>query len=195
MFKRLSLAIVMASAAAAPAFAHLDPTEHGSFAAGLTHPLSGLDHVLAMLAVGLWAVQVAHTGRRGAAVWVVPAAFVATMILGFALSLAGLALPFVEPAVLASVVVLGLLVAASMQLPVGACAALVGVFALFHGNAHGGELGTAGELPFGLGFVVATGFLHATGIAVGTLAARVNGRLVRAFGAATALLGLTLALG
>ncbi len=103
MFKRLSLAVAMSTVAAVPAFAHLDPLEHGSIAAGLSHPLFGADHVLAMVAVGLWAAQIATDPNRRQALWLVPAAFVAMMVLGFGLAVAGAPLPFVEPAILASV--------------------------------------------------------------------------------------------
>jgi urease accessory protein len=148
--------------AATPAFAHIDPGENGSFLAGFSHPLFGLDHILAMIAVGLWAAMI---GKR--AVWMVPATFVGTMILGFALALGGVPLPFVEPAILASVVVLGLLIASAVNTPTAAGAALVAAFALFHGHAHGGELGVASALPYMLGFVAATTVLHTTGIGFG----------------------------
>jgi urease accessory protein len=148
--------------AATPAFAHLDPGESGSFLAGLSHPLFGLDHILAMIAVGLWAAMI---GKR--AVWIVPSAFVGTMVLGFALALAGAPLPFVEPVILASVVVLGLLVAMAVNVPVAIGAVLVAAFALFHGHAHGGELGTADAMPYMLAFATATTLLHAAGIGLG----------------------------
>ena len=148
--------------AATPAFAHVDVGDTASFSTGFGHPLSGLDHLLAMVAVGLWA---AMTGGR--AVWLVPAAFVGTMILGFGLALGGAPLPFVEPAILASVVVLGLLIASAVNVPVAAGAILVGVFALFHGHAHGGELGAATAMPYLLGFALATTLLHAAGVSVG----------------------------
>lgn len=154
----LSLTLLSAT----PAFAHLNPNEHGSFAAGFTHPLFGMDHILAMVAVGLWAWQI---GQK--ALWAVPAAFVGTMVLGFVLALGGAQLPFVEPAILASVVALGLLVALAVKLPVSAGAAIVGVFALFHGYAHGGEIGAATQFGYGAGFAIATALLHGAGIAAG----------------------------
>jgi urease accessory protein len=195
MFKRLSLTAAIFAAAAAPALAHLDPLEHGSFAAGFSHPIFGLDHVLAMLAVGLWAAQVARAGAHRAALWIVPLAFVATMGLGFGLALAGIELPFVEPAILASVIALGLLVAVAVQLPASACAAVVAVFALFHGHAHGGELGSAGALAFGIGFMIATSLLHVAGIGMGFAILRISPRLARLLGFVTAMLGLSLAFG
>ncbi len=178
---------------ALPALAHLDPVEHGSFSAGFTHPLFGLDHVLAMIAVGLWAALLG-----GRAVWLVPAAFVATMTLGFAVAMAGLPLPFVEPVILASVVILGLLVA--IALPVSPVIGMViaGLFALFHGHAHGSELGAATAIPYGAGFVIATACLHAAGVALGLsvrrlLTSRRGDIAIRGAGAAVALGGLALA--
>ncbi len=167
MKKHIIYAAIAFVASSAPAFAHLDPAEHGSLMAGISHPLSGLDHILVMIAVGLWAAQVG-----GRALWAVPGSFVATMAAGFALAMAGVQLPLVEPAILASVVALGLLVAMAIRMQTVACAAVVGVFALFHGYAHGGELGAAGALPFSAGFIVATALLHVAGIGVGVGANR-----------------------
>jgi urease accessory protein len=194
MFKRLALSAAIFAAASAPAFAHLNPEEHGSFMAGFSHPLFGMDHILVMVAVGLWAAQIAQDGKRSA-LWIVPAAFVATMAVGFSLALAGLELPFVEPAILASVIALGLLVAMAVRLPTAACAVIVAIFALFHGHAHGGELGSAGALQFGIGFVVATALLHVAGIAAGLGISRFSPYIARVLGGVTALLGLSLAFG
>nr|WP_298094308.1 HupE/UreJ family protein [uncultured Shinella sp.] len=192
MIRRFALAVAALAATAAPAFAHLNPAEHGSFMAGVSHPLFGLDHILVMVAVGLWAAQIG-----GRALWLVPTAFVAAMTAGFGLAIAGIGLPFVEPAILASVVALGLLVAMAVRLDIAVCAAIVAVFALFHGHAHGGELGLAGAFPFGLGFVIATALLHVAGIAVGLGIARRSGGEVmsRIIGGMTALAGLFLAFG
>ncbi len=189
MKKRLLLAAASFAASAVPAFAHLDPAEHGSLLAGFTHPLSGLDHILVMIAVGLWAAQIG-----GRAFWVVPSAFVGTMAFGFALAMAGVHLPFVEPAILASVVALGLLVAMAVRIEIIASAAVVGVFALFHGYAHGGELGAAGALPFSTGFVIATALLHVAGIGLGLGIDRLSsGRIIsRILGGITAFAGLAL---
>jgi urease accessory protein len=194
MFRRLSLSAAIFAAAAAPAFAHLNPAEHGSFMAGLSHPLFGMDHILVMVAVGLWASQLGQDGKRNA-LWIVPSAFVATMALGFALALSGVVLPFVEPGILASVIALGLLVAMAVRLPTAISAAIVAVFALFHGHAHGGELGSAGALQFGIGFVVATAMLHLAGIAAGLGISRASPYIARILGAVTALVGLSLAFG
>lgn len=192
MIRRITLALAALVATTAPAFAHLNPEEHGSFMAGFSHPLFGLDHILVMVAVGLWAAQIG-----GKALWAVPAAFVTTMAIGFALAVSGIALPFVEPAILASVVALGLLVAMAVKLDTVMSAAIVAVFALFHGHAHGGELGAAGAWQFGIGFVVATALLHGAGIGLGLGIARLSGGALaaRIIGGLTALTGLVLAFG
>jgi urease accessory protein len=192
--KKILLSLALLALGTAPAFAHLDPGEHGSFAAGFTHPIFGLDHVLAMVAVGLWAATVGGRAMIG-----VPAAFVASMVLGFVLALNGAELPFVEPAILASVVALGFLVALAVRLPLPAGMAIVAAFGLFHGYAHGGEMGAATAFEYGAGFAVATALLHVAGIGLGLLIGRLRGRLsggiVRALGAATGLAGLWLAFG
>lgn len=189
MLKRLSLVAAVSAASIAPAFAHLDPVAHGSLAAGFSHPLFGLDHVLAMVAVGLWAAM-----QGGRAIWLVPLAFVGTMALGFGAAITGLPLPFVEPVILASVIFIGIAVALALPVPTPAVAAMVGFFAFFHGHAHGGELGVAGALQFAAGFILATAALHAVGIGAGLLLSRFGGRsLSRIAGAATALGGLWLA--
>lgn len=192
MNKRILIAAAALMASAAPAFAHLNPQEHGSFAAGFSHPLFGLDHILVMVAVGLWSAQIG-----GRALWAVPTAFVAMMAVGFALATAGIDLPFVEPAILASVVALGLLVAMAVRLDAAASAAVVGLFALFHGHAHGGELGNAGALPFAVGFMIATAALHAAGIGLGVVLGRLSGggTLARVLGGITALAGTALIFG
>ncbi|RWX78667.1 HupE/UreJ family protein [Neorhizobium lilium] len=195
MLRRLSISAAIFAAAAVPAFAHLDPLAHGSFMAGVSHPLFGLDHILVMVAVGLWAAQLSGQNRDHRALWMVPLAFVAAMALGFAAGVAGMPLPFVEPAILASVIALGLLVAVSVRLPTIACSAVVGVFALFHGHAHGVELGAAGALQFGIGFMIATALLHMSGIGLGLFVSRFSPNLSRILGALTALLGLSLVFG
>jgi urease accessory protein len=163
-------ALAAATIAATPAFAHFDPVAHGSFAAGFTHPFFGLDHILAMVGVGLWASLLG-----GRSTWAVPAAFVATMIAGFGIAMLHAGLPSVEPVIAASVVVLGLLALVALQAPTFIAMAMVGVFALFHGYAHGSELGAAGALPFMAGFAVATAVLHAIGIGIGLGVGRFSG--------------------
>ena len=197
MIKRLAAAATLLAVSAAPAFAHLDPAEHGSLMAGVSHPLFGLDHILAMVAVGLWAALLAQSEDRRA-LWLVPAAFLGTMCLGFAAALSALPLPFVEPVILASVVVIGLLAAVGLGVPTSLAMVMVGFFAFFHGHAHGGELGSAGALSFGAGFALSTAALHAAGIALGLGLGRLFGGRAGRFaarlaGGATALGGLWLA--
>jgi len=187
MFTRLSTA-AMLTLSAGPALAHLDPAAHGSVAAGFTHPVFGPDHVLAMVAVGLWAAL-----QGGRALWSVPAAFVGAMVLGFALSLIGMPLPLVEPVILTSVIIMGVLVAMTVQLPVAAGMGLVAVLALFHGHAHGSEMGGAAALAYLTGFVSATALLHGAGVVLGLGLVRVaQGRVLRGAGVAVATLGTAL---
>ncbi|MEQ8445603.1 MAG: HupE/UreJ family protein [Pelagibacterium sp.] len=194
MLKPLLTAFALVIVGTAPAFAHLDPLEHGSFAAGFSHPLFGLDHILAMVAVGLWAASVG-----GKALWAVPTAFVATMAVGFGAALLGMPLPFVEPVILASVIFIGVMVALALPLPTVGVAAVVAFFALFHGHAHGGEMGEAGALGYAAGFLAATALLHAVGVAagvgVGRVLATARGTIAtRIAGGLTALGGLWLAI-
>ncbi|MCG7505976.1 HupE/UreJ family protein [Mesorhizobium retamae] len=179
---------------ASPAFAHLNPAEHGSFAAGFSHPLSGSDHILAMVAIGLWAAMLG-----GRALLLVPTAFVGMMLLGFVAGLSGVPLPFVEPMILASVVVLGLLVALALPLPAAVGAVIAGFFAFFHGHAHGAEIGTAAFASYAAGFALATALLHGAGILIGLGLGRLGARdktlvAVRLAGGATALAGIALAI-
>src|ERR1700676_402923 len=167
---------------AAPAYAHVGVGDTSSFAAGSAHPLFGLDHLVVMIAVGAWAAL-----KGGRALWAWRIAFVSVMLIGGSLGMAGKAVPFVEPAILASVVALGLLVALAVDLPVWAGGAIVGLFALFHGHAHGAEIpASAGGLDYAAGFALATAGLHLVGIAI---AAGLGGRfriLARAAGAVSA---------
>jgi urease accessory protein len=195
MLKKFTLAATALALSSLPAFAHLDPAEHGSFAAGVSHPLFGLDHILAMVAVGLWAALLG-----GRSVWLVPTAFVGTMMAGFVVALSGPGLPFVEPVVAASVVVLGLLTLVALQVPSAIGMVMVGFFAFFHGYAHGGELGAAGALSFCAGFAIATTLLHAIGVAIGLgmgkIAGTSTGRwITRIAGGLTALGGFWIVAG
>jgi urease accessory protein len=190
VLKKSVWTIIALAATATPALAHLDPAAHGSLLAGLSHPLFGPDHVLAMVAVGLWAALLG-----GRALWLAPLGFVGAMVLGFGAALLGAPLPFVEPVVLASVVAIGLLAATALNVPAAMAMALVGFFAFFHGHAHGGELGSAGALAFGFGFALATALLHAAGIGMARLFGGEAGRLAaRIAGAAAAAGGLWLAI-
>lgn len=178
-FIPLSLALCLV-----PALAHAHPghgAEAGGIGWGLVHPFTGLDHILAMVAVGLWAVQL---GKR--ALWLLPAAFVSAMTVGAALGMGGVPLPFVEPAILASVIGLGALIAFGVRLPLGASAATVALAALFHGQAHGSEMpvNAAGILSV-IGLIAATVMLHAGGIACGLALQRTTQqRAIRAAGVA-----------
>lgn len=189
--KRLGLAAILLVAAAMPAYAHVGIGTTTSFTAGFTHPLSGLDHMTVMIAVGLWGAL-----KGGKAIWAWPAAFVGVMLAGAVLGMAHVPVPFVEPGILASVVALGLLVALAVDLPVSAGVAIIGLFALFHGHAHGTEVPeNTGGLEYMAGFAVATALLHAVGIAAALgLGMRFRG-LARVAGAACAAIGLGLAFG
>jgi urease accessory protein len=172
-------------------FAHTGVGTTAGFSAGFMHPIGGLDHVLAMVAVGLWAAQMG-----GRALWAVPAAFVGMMLVGGTLGISGVGIPFIEMGIIASVVVLGLLIAGGIKTPVAAGMAIVGAFAIFHGHAHGTEMPVnAAGLMYMAGFVAATALLHAGGIAAGIGLGRVKvERVVRMGGGAIAAGGLLLAL-
>jgi urease accessory protein len=157
------------------AFAHPGHGDAIGAAAGFLHPLGGLDHVLAMIAVGVFAVVLG-----GRALILVPLSFVGMMALGFVLGVSGFELPFVELGIGLSSVVIGAVAASGRSMPVAAAMSLVGAFAVFHGHAHGAEM-PAGGLDYALGFMAATALLHAAGmagaLAVAKLAAG-NGRTI-----------------
>ena len=161
---------------------------HGiSFMDGLLHPLTGLDHLAAMLAVGLWSALSATSARR---IWLAPVAFAGMLLVGALLGLNGLALPAVEPMIAASLLVMGLLVATRAKLPLAVTAGVVGVFAVFHGIAHGTELagGGNGFAPL-LGMLVATIALHLAGVGIGLALRSHSVWWPRVVGGLTALLG------
>ena len=140
--------------------AHTFGSQGAGLIAGLTHPFVGLDHLLAMIAVGIWAGQLG-----GRAVWLIPLTFVSVMAAAATLASFGLLLPLIEPAIACSVLVLGLLIAGSVRLPTSVGALLVSLFAVFHGYAHGLELPQAASpILYGAGFVLATALLHGLGI-------------------------------
>jgi urease accessory protein len=172
---------------AAPAFAHTGEGLAGGFAGGFAHPFFGPDHVAAMLAVGLWG---AFLGMP--ALLVLPVMFPLVMAAGGALGILGVPLPSVEIGIAASAVVLGLMVALAAKPNLWIAAILVGIFAIFHGHAHGAELPEGADaVAYSLGFVIATGLLHLTGIAFGLLAQWPAGRIaVRAAGSLIAIAGL-----
>jgi urease accessory protein len=184
--KRALVAMSLA-ALASPAFAHVQTEQATGFLSGLLHPVSGLDHVLAMVAVGLWGAQLGVP-----AIWLLPVTFPIVMALGGFLGLLGVPLPGVEVGIAASAILLGAAVMTERRLPLFAAAALVGFFAVFHGHAHGTELppGQSGLL-YSLGFVVATGCLHAVGIAIGAMHRWPAGRIaLRITGGGVGLAGV-----
>ena len=183
---------VVALALAPAAHAHTFGAQGAGFAAGLSHPFVGLDHLLAMLAVGLWAAQLG-----GRAMLRVPLAFMTLMALGCALALGGLPLPAVETGIAVSVLVLGLLIALAARFPLAAGMLLAGAFALFHGHAHGQELPQAASaFLYSTGFLLATGVLHAAGAGLGILFSRgVAANWVRVMGGGIAAAGLVLWVG
>lgn len=196
MKKLLGLSLAFALAlpavlAAGPAEAHLLGLHGAGFAAGFSHPLLGLDHLIAMFAVGLWAAQ---QGSR--AQWAVPAGFVLAMTAGGALGMLGIGggLPYVETGIAASVLLLGVLVLGRAVMPAAAGAAVVAVFALLHGHAHGTELPLAASpVAYAAGFVLATSLIHVAGVFTGRLIRGIGeGRVLRLAGGAIAASGLVL---
>jgi urease accessory protein len=188
-FAGMTFALALGGAASS-AVAHTGAEHAASFASGFAHPWSGLDHLLAMVAVGLWAGLVG-----GRALWTWPAAFVAVMLAGGLVGVAGVPLPMVEPGILASVIVLGLLVLMAARLPVWVGALLVALFAVLHGHAHVAGLPAAGAAAsYCVGFALATAALHALGLGIAYVASGNRGRLiVRGAGAAVATAGIALA--
>ncbi|MBK8160185.1 MAG: HupE/UreJ family protein [Rhodospirillaceae bacterium] len=187
---RLAAAAALISLAT-PAFAHTGHHAAG-FAAGLAHPFSGLDHLLAMAGIGVWAAQLGGHNR-----WRVPLAFVGTMLLGAGLALVGFPLPQVGLGIAGSVIAIGLLVGLGTKLPNAAAIALAALVALFHGHAHGTELPTmASAWNYGMGFVLATSLLHMAGLGLGHIAFRTaRPVLLKLAGLATALAGGVLVAG
>jgi urease accessory protein len=170
----------------APALAHTGEGGAGGFLAGFAHPLFGPDHVVAMVAVGLWGALLGQP-----AIWLLPVVFPLVMAFGGVLGIAGVPIPSVETGIAASAMVLGAMVALAARPPLWTAAVLVGAFAIFHGYAHGREMPDgANAVAFATGFVIATGTLHLCGIAFGLLARWPAGQLaVRAAGGAIALTG------
>ena len=186
LFQAASCIAAVLLASAMPASAHVFNGEATGFLSGLRHPVSGFDHILAMVAVGLWGAQLGAP-----AIWVLPIAFPMVMALGGLLGLLGLPLPGVEVGIALSALVLGVMVLLEVRPPLWTAGLLVAVFAVFHGHAHGSELPSGADgLVYSLGFVMATGLLHATGIAVGLVHRWPAGRLaLRGAGAAIAAAG------
>ena len=172
MRKISTLALAALLLAPTAALAHTGAGAVHGFTHGFMHPIAGLDHILAMVTVGILAAQLG-----GRALWLVPGAFVLVMAAGGAAGVAGINLPFVEIGIAASVVVLGAMVALKMKAPVAVAMGLVGFFAIFHGYAHGAEMPLAAAgLTYGLGFMIATALLHVIGIGLGLVAGQIGER-------------------
>lgn len=184
---RLIVWSILLSVAAGPAVAHKEGGMVGGFVSGLAHPITGWDHVVAMLAVGLWG---AFLGPP--AIWLLPMVFPLVMAGGGVLGILGVPIPSAEIGIALSAIVLGSCVLFALRPALWIAASLVGLFAVFHGHAHGTELPSSAEpLAYAAGFVMATGLLHVCGIALGQLTRwRIGHYIVRASGGAIALAGL-----
>ncbi len=194
-----SLAILLATPllvlTAGVAEAHTGIGSTSGFMNGFLHPVGGIDHILAMVMVGVFAAQLG-----GRAIWLVPASFVTVMAFGGALGVAGITVPFVELGIGLSVVVLGAVVALRLHPAVPVAMGLVGFFAVFHGYAHGAEMPeSAAGLAYGLGFMAATALLHAAGLGFGLAitgkGSRFSETLVRSGAAVVAFVGVGLVAG
>ena len=185
MKRTVFLATAISLFAASPAFAHSGHVVTSDFTSGFLHPFFGLDHLLAMIAVGLLAAQYAGKSK-----FILPAAFIVTMALGGLVGLSAINVPFMEQGIVASVILLGAVVALGGKLPLYLSAVLVSIFALFHGAAHGVEMpSTATFAVYGFGMLAASSLLHAAGIAAGHFAPYI----LRYAGAAVAVAGIGLA--
>ncbi|RFB85354.1 urease accessory protein [Rhizobium leguminosarum bv. trifolii] len=184
------LLALAAAALPAVAYAHTGVGQTSGFVHGFSHPVSGLDHILAMVMVGVFAFQLG-----GRATWLVPTTFVLVMALGGALGVAGVNVPFVETGIALSVVVLGAIVALNVKAPTALAMGVVGLFAIFHGHAHGAEMPEdAGGAAYAAGFMIATAFLHAAGLGLGYIIGRAGERqgafVTRAAGSIAAIAGV-----
>ena len=182
-----SVTVLLLTLYAGVATAHEGAGISGGFFSGFMHPILGWDHVIAMLAVGLWG---AFLGTP--AIWILPVVFPMVMAFGGALGVIGIPVPAVETGIAVSAVVLGAMVALAARPPIWVAALIVGAFAIFHGHAHGSELPEAANpLAYSFGFVIATGLLHLSGIAFGLLARWPAGKLaVRTGGGLIAVGGI-----
>jgi urease accessory protein len=181
------LAATWLALSATTAQAHEQVGVAGGLATGFLHPLTGLDHLIAMVAVGLWGAQLGAP-----AIWILPITFPLVMAFGGVLGVLGIPLPAPEIFIACSALVLGIAVAIRLRVPLIAASMVVAVFAVFHGHAHGTELPRASDpLAYGIGFVVATGLLHLCGIAIGTLSRwPVGARAIQGLGGVIAALGV-----
>ena len=168
------------------AHAHVGVSETSEFVHGMGHPFGGLDHICAMVAVGLWAAQMG-----GRSIWAIPVTFIAVMALGGVLGMIGINVPYLETGIVVSVLTLGVLISASVRLPLAASVAIVGLFAIFHGQTHGAEMPeTASGIAYGAGFLIATAFLHGCGIGLGIAIQKLAApKVVRFAGIAIVLCG------
>lgn len=173
------------------ALAHTGVGETTGFMHGVGHPIGGADHLLAMIAVGIWAAQVG-----GRALWIVPCTFVGVMVLGGVLGFAGVPVPFIEQGILLSVLILGVLIAGAFKLPLVYSALIVGFFAIFHGFAHGAEMPAAmAAASYTAGFALATALLHLAGMGLSIYMSKINLPAVSRFaGGAIAFSGVYLAI-
>ncbi|MBB4237318.1 HupE/UreJ family protein [Rhizobium esperanzae] len=192
MKSALKSVLLALAAAALPAAASAHPAigDAAGFGHGFAHPISGLDHVLAMVMVGVFAFQLG-----GRATWLVPTTFVLVMSFGGALGAAGIDVPFVELGIALSVVVLGAIVALDVKAPLAAALGIVGLVAIFHGHAHGAEMPeNAAGAAYAAGFMIATALLHGAGLALGYIIGRAGGRqgafVARAAGGIAAISGV-----
>jgi urease accessory protein len=190
LFSRFSLGAIFTAVFVTAAEAHTGVGSTVGFMHGFGHPFGGMDHILAMVAVGMFA---AHLGGR--ALWLVPSCFVAMMAVGGALGISGIELPFVELGIAMSVMVLGALVALQTSMPTTVAMGIVGFFALFHGHAHGAEMPTdSSGQSYAAGFMLATAALHVSGIALGLglakLASGYSRRVIQVSGGAMAAAGV-----
>jgi urease accessory protein len=188
---RTFLALVL-GLGALPAMAHPGDLHVEGFISGMLHPMTGWDHVLAFLAVGMWSAQQTRTAK-----WSLPVLFLACMALSAALPLAGVGLPSLEAGVAASVAILGLMIANGFRFAPGMSAGIIAVFAGLHGYTHGleipGEFSGAGMVLFGAGFIAATALLHVCGLLLGMAAERAGaGRFIQVTGSAIAMSGMVL---
>jgi len=185
-FERIFLTLVLVLGSSV-AFAHSGEGAGGGFISGFTHPLFGWDHVAAMVAVGIWGV---FLGRP--AIWMLPVIFPLVMAFGGVLGILDIPVPAIETGIAVSSIVIGLLIALAVRTPLWIAAIIVGLFAIFHGYAHGTELpGSVNPLAFSIGFVLSTGLLHIAGIAFGELKRLPKGEwIVRAGGVLIALAGV-----
>lgn len=191
MKSALKSGLLTLAALAVPAVASAHPAigEAAGFSHGFAHPMSGLDHILAMVMVGVFAFQLG-----GRATWLVPTTFVLVMALGGALGIAGVTVPFVEVGIALSVVVLGAIVALNVKAPLAVAMGLVGLFAIFHGHAHGTEMPeNAAGAAYAAGFMLATAVLHVAGLGLGFIIGRASERqgslVTRAAGGVAAIAG------